>query len=141
MRVKMRYASFGKRFLVSLLDGIIMGVANLVVGFGLGIVMGGAGASEQEAFVMGGLLGLLLSWVYSAAMESSSQRATFGKRALGLTVTDLNGNQLSFGAASGRYFGKFISSAICLIGYLMAAFTDKRQALHDMMAGSLVLED
>ncbi len=62
-----------------------------------------------------------------------------GKQALGLAVTDLNGNQLTFGAASKRHFGKFISGFL-FIGFIMAGFTSKRQGLHDMMAGALVLE-
>ena len=60
--------------------------------------------------------------------------------ALGIIVTDLNGNPISFGKANGRYWGKIISTLILLIGYIMAAFTEKKQALHDMMAGTLVIK-
>ena len=126
--------------MASILDGIIMVIVNLVLGFLMGIVLAGTGANQQEAFVFGLVLGAFSGWLYSAVMESSSQRATFGKMAFGLTVTDLNGSQLSFGAATGRYFGKFVSSFFCLAGYIMAAFTEKRQGLHDMMAGCVVLE-
>ena len=136
----MRYASFGTRFMASFLDSILIGIVNLVLGFLMGIPLAGAGANQQEAFVSGLVLGAFSGWLYSAVMESSSQRATFGKMAFGLTVTDLNGNQISFGAVTGRFFGKYVSSIICGAGYIMAAFTEKRQGLHDMMAGCVVLE-
>jgi uncharacterized RDD family membrane protein YckC len=58
--------------------------------------------------------------------------------ALGLVVTDLDGQRISFGKASGRHFGKIISSLILCIGFIMAGFTERKQALHDIMAGTLV---
>jgi uncharacterized RDD family membrane protein YckC len=73
-------------------------------------------------------------------MESSQYQGTFGKMALGLIVTDLEGRPLSFARASGRFFGKIITGMIPFgIGYIMAGFTEKKQALHDMIAGCLVL--
>ena len=84
-------------------------------------------------------LWLAIQWLYFALMESSKNQATLGKMALGLRVTDLNGNRISFGKATGRYFGKILSSMTLLIGYIMAAFTAKKQALHDFVAGTLVL--
>ena len=59
--------------------------------------------------------------------------------ALGLQVTDLEGRRISFGRASGRFFGKIISAMILYIGFMMAGFTEKKQALHDMIAGTLVI--
>ncbi|MCI0556277.1 MAG: RDD family protein, partial [Anaerolineae bacterium] len=61
------------------------------------------------------------------------------KMALGIVVTDMNGNRISFGRATGRYFGKILSGLIIYIGYIMVAFTEKKQGLHDMMASCLVL--
>ena len=63
-----------------------------------------------------------------------------GKKALGIIVTDISGQRISFGRATGRYFAKQLSTIILLIGYIMAAFTEKKQALHDMMAGTLVIK-
>jgi uncharacterized RDD family membrane protein YckC len=59
---------------------------------------------------------------------------------LGISVTDLSGNRISFGRATGRYFSKIISGIIFCIGYIMAAFTAKKQALHDIMASTLVVK-
>jgi len=72
-------------------------------------------------------------------MESSDKQATMGKMALGIIVTDLEGNRVSFGRATGRYFAKILSALILLIGYMMTGFTQKKQALHDMIAGTLVI--
>jgi len=73
-------------------------------------------------------------------MESSARQATFGKAAMSLRVTDLTAQPLTFGHATGRYFSKIISGLIPLgIGFIMAGFTEKKQALHDMIAGTLVL--
>ncbi len=80
------------------------------------------------------------NWLYHTAMESSRYRATLGKLAMGSIVTDLNGNRISFARANGRFFGKWISSAVFNIGYLVAAFTEKKQALHDILAGCLVIQ-
>jgi uncharacterized RDD family membrane protein YckC len=73
-------------------------------------------------------------------MESSSWQATLGKKALGMEVTDMEGRRIGFGRATGRTFGKIISAFILYIGFLMAAFTEKKQALHDMIAGCLVIK-
>ena len=83
---------------------------------------------------------ILCGWLYFALMESSANQATLGKMAIGIKVTDMSGRRIGFGQATGRYFGKILSSMILLIGYIMAAFTEKKQALHDMLAGCLVVK-
>jgi uncharacterized RDD family membrane protein YckC len=77
--------------------------------------------------------------MYFSGMESSPLQATIGKLATGLYVTDTNGERISFGRAAGRFLGKFLSGLFCYIGYIIAGFTEKKQALHDMIAGCLVL--
>jgi len=93
---------------------------------------------ETTAEGLGALVGLLVSWLYYAFMESSSSQATLGKMALGIVVTDLNGERISFGRATGRYFGQIVSAITLCIGFLMCAWTEKGQCLHDMMAGCLL---
>ena len=94
--------------------------------------------------MLGGLLKItiirtILHWLYFALMESSTWQGTLGKKALGLEVTDLEGRRISFGRATGRFFAKIISALILWIGFIMAGFTEKKQALHDMIAGTLVI--
>ena len=84
---------------------------------------------------------IVATWLYFALMESSARQATIGKIALGLYVTDLQGRRLSFGRATGRFFAKIITGLVpFFIGYIMAGFTARKQALHDMIAGCLVLK-
>jgi uncharacterized RDD family membrane protein YckC len=89
--------------------------------------------NSRQIFAINLLL-TMTSWLYWAAMESSPWQATLGKRMLGLAVTDLEGRRVSFVRASGRYFGKIV-----FVGFIMVAFTAKKQALHDMIAGCLVV--
>ena len=91
----------------------------------------------------GAALALLstIMWVlYGTLMEASKYQATVGKLALGLIVTDMNGGKLDFSKALVRNLGKILSNFIFLIGYIMAAFTEKKQGLHDIIAGTLVVQ-
>lgn len=87
-----------------------------------------------------GLFGVCAGWLYFSLMESSSKQATLGKIVCDLRVTDLNGQRISFGRATGRYFAKCLSWLILCIGFLMIAFTERNQGLHDMLAGTLVMK-
>lgn len=94
-----------------------------------------------KALLSGFIIGLLtffVPWLYFTVMESSEYQATLGKRMLRLSVTDLRGKRISFARANGRYFAKILSGAIFGIGYLMVAFTQNKQGLHDILAGCLV---
>jgi uncharacterized RDD family membrane protein YckC len=87
----------------------------------------------------GFFLGLVIPWLYDALMLSSETQATLGKMALGITVTDMDGRRLTFGRATGRHFAKILSALLLCIGFVMAAFTAKKQALHDMLAGTVAI--
>ncbi len=80
----------------------------------------------------------IVPWVFYAGFESSPLRATPGKYFLGMYVTDMEGNRIGFGKASGRHFAKILSGAILCWGYVMAGYTEYRQALHDKMTDCLV---
>ena len=82
---------------------------------------------------------LLITWFYYALLQSGARQATVGKMALGLMVTDVNGDRLTFARASLRYFSKILSGLFMMIGYIMAGFTEKKQALHDMIANTYVV--
>ncbi|HDM76019.1 MAG TPA: RDD family protein [Deltaproteobacteria bacterium] len=134
------YAGFWKRFAAAFLDGIITGIAGGLIGFALGFVLVALGTRDPDLMRgIGNIVGAILGWLYFALMESSQTQGTLGKMALGIKVTDLNGHRIGFGKATGRYFGKIISAMILFIGFLMIGFTKKKQGLHDMMAGCLVV--
>jgi hypothetical protein len=109
-----------------------------------GFSMSSSGSDLNEiqsmSFYVGILLGITLNWLYFTISESTARQATIGKRAIGIVVTDLAGHRISFGRANGRYWGKIISAIILLFGFLMAGFTERKQALHDIMASTLVVE-
>ncbi len=139
------YAGFWKRFAAQFIDGLLLLVVEIIIGFMLRLkfVMFAATPNAAEFNSMVAILiifwNVIINWLYFAVMESSPKQASLGKMALGIKVTDLNGNRVDFGKATGRYFGKIISLIILCIGYIMVAFTQKKQGLHDIMAGCLVV--
>jgi uncharacterized RDD family membrane protein YckC len=156
--VRISYAGFWLRFVAQLIDGFILGILFLLtllaflfisgIGAALSNLHSGEDISSIVAlFGLGFIAGFLIlvfcgPWLYYAFSESSDWQATPGKKMLGLRVTNLELQPISFGRATGRYFGKFLSGLLPFaIGYIMAGFTEKRQALHDMLAGCLVLRN
>jgi uncharacterized RDD family membrane protein YckC len=115
-------AGFWKRFAAIIIDGFILSVINAMLGR-----------------IVSGYVSILTSWLYFALFESSSSQATIGKMILGIIVTDLEGNKITFTRATGRYFSKILSAMILCIGYILAGITERKQALHDMIAGTLVV--
>jgi uncharacterized RDD family membrane protein YckC len=133
------HPGFWNRVVAHIIDSIVMNIAGGALGFVLGLGLASTGVDDETtAEGLGALVGLLVSWLYYAFMESSSSQATLGKMALGIVVTDLNGERISFGRATGRYFGQIVSAITLCIGFLMCAWTEKGQCLHDMMAGCLL---
>ncbi|AZK49181.1 RDD family protein [Paenibacillus lentus] len=100
-------------------------------------------ASREDGAVFVVLLtmasGILLPWLYYAILESSKLQGTFGKKALGIIVVDQNFERVSFGRASGRFWSRILSYLTLHVGYIMAAFTKKKQALHDLIAKTYVV--
>jgi uncharacterized RDD family membrane protein YckC len=153
---RVEYAGFWLRFLAFLIDNAVMGIGLVLILIplifltGLGGFIGEIHPDEDMndvgIFVLFGLLflaatvSLLWTWLYHALMESSAWQATLGKKVLGLVVTDMAGRRVSFGRATGRHFAKIITNMVpAFIGYIMAGFTERKQALHDMIAGCMVL--
>lgn len=87
-----------------------------------------------------GVVASVISWLYFAAQESSGWMATLGKRAMGLAVQGVDGQQLSFSRASIRWVGRWASGLVMGFGYLLALFTARRQTLHDLIAGTVVVQ-
>ena len=149
----MYYAGFWLRFVAYLIDIVIIWIVMipifLVFSAMFGLSMASMARNPDEMAAGGSMVGVFLLieavavvgvWLYYAFTESSAWQGTIGKKILGLRVTDLDGNRVSFGRASGRFFGKIVSGFTLLIGYIMAGFTEKKQALHDMIAGCLVVK-
>ena len=125
------YASFGQRFVASFLDGVIIGVANFVITLPLTML------NLED---LGSIVQLVIGIAYVVYFEAGEKQATIGKQAMGIKVTNLDGERISQGQAIGRYLGKILSTIILFIGFLMMLFTERKQTLHDMMASCLVVK-
>ena len=153
------YAGFWLRFVAYLIDGLIMSIAIIGLFVPVAALTGVIGHldgwrdiprnGQMDPAVVAAILSIvftfagiaiLITWLYHAYFESSNWQGTPGKRAMNLYVTDLSGQPISFLNATGRHFAKIVTGLIPLaIGYIMAGFTERRQALHDMIASTLVL--
>ena len=131
------YAGFWRRFGAVMVDGILLWVAQMIIfkSFAFRMIIFTPGTIIKTYF-----WSILIGWLYFALMESSNKQATLGKMLIGIKVTDINGSQINFGKATARHFSKIISGAIFTIGYIMAGFTQKKQALHDIITGTLVVK-
>lgn len=130
------YAGFWRRFAAWILDGLLLSLVTLP----FTLQFDGGVAAEAARTSAAGTISTVVGWLYFALMESSAKQATVGKMALGIIVTDLEGRRLGFGRATGRYFAKILSALILGIGFLMVAFTERKQGLHDMVASCLVVK-
>jgi uncharacterized RDD family membrane protein YckC len=152
------YGGFWERVAAYLIDGLILGIPFGILVVIMIFLFGGFGAMMHRRnpvdagqalafagpmfslFFLGMVVFVALQWLYFAGLESSERQGTFGKSVLSLRVTDSEGRRLSFGHATGRFFAKIVSGMVPFaIGYIMAAFTARKQALHDLIAGTLVL--
>jgi uncharacterized RDD family membrane protein YckC len=136
------YASFWERLAALILDGLLLGLflAGVFEALWAGL------AATDGASMPAGLLDVLptlLVWLalgaYFILMESSERGATLGKRALKLRVVDRGSKRLGKGRALARFLGRILSSSLLYIGYLIQPFNERKQALHDMLAGTLVV--
>lgn len=147
------YAGFWKRFAAYTIDSIVVGIAGTLVQLmAAGALLGGVSALGQgpAGLVSSGagigallviyLLPLALGAAYFGFFHASAHQASLGKMAVGIKVTDEAGGHISFWRGFGRYFGLIVSSLLLMVGLIMAAFTDRKRALHDMMCGTLVVD-
>jgi uncharacterized RDD family membrane protein YckC len=147
----LQLADGGKRFIAFLIDVILLWIVQTIIVSILSTVgIVGMASTDMDnmsdgqtaalmAYMMGAgltiwLISLVLQVAYFTVMESSEGQATIGKRAMNLIVADENGVRLSTQQAFIRNISRFVSGMICLIGYFMAFFTEKKQALHDIIA-------
>jgi uncharacterized RDD family membrane protein YckC len=157
-----RYAGFWLRVAAAIIDLIILAIPLAMAVSYLSVAMGSwraflklhPGQSPEEivaafghAYLFAILCFFIVSgWLYFALFESSPWQGTLGKKFIGLSVADLQGNRVTFGRASGRFFGgrllahvPFIGSLYIAVDCICAGLTSRKQALHDMLSGCLVL--
>lgn len=143
---------FWIRFVAYVIDALILLVPTVIlVGLFAGFVFLNRDSLDHEeeglpavlviALVLLVVAMIVINWLYEALMTSSPRGATFGKMALGLRIVRFDGAQLSFGRATARHFAKYMVTPMVplAIGYIMAAFTNRKRALHDILADTLVI--
>ena len=145
------YAGFWKRVAAycidSLIVGMVGGVIAMVIGMALGLGMAGIGGGSDAmgaGFIMiqllTNLLSIALSAAYYAGFHASTGKATLGKMAVGIKVVRTDGARISIARGVARYFAAMLSGLILCIGFVMAAFTERKQGLHDMLCDTLVVD-
>jgi uncharacterized RDD family membrane protein YckC len=155
MPVQDKYAGFWIRFGAYLIDGIICAVVVygslfIVILLGAALTPGSYSsyyspysssnyAAMGLLFILWFIFIIIFTWLYYAYQESSPAQATLGKQAVGIIVTDTEGNRISLGKATGRWLAKILSALILCIGFIMIGFTDQKQGLHDMIASTRVV--
>jgi uncharacterized RDD family membrane protein YckC len=137
-----QYGAIWRRFLACLIDYAIIGTCMAPV---LVLLIWAADTTNSELIksLAGTTLvfgAIIADWLYNAKMISSTRQATYGKQFMGLKVTNIQGERIGFGQATGRYFAKFLSTFAAFVGFVIAIFTKRKQALHDIVALTLVLK-
>ena len=126
----MSYASRLQR-----LGGWLIELVVVAVLLATGLILGGS------SYFAGFVIAMTAIWLYFAGLESSQLQSTLSGRILGLRVTDLAGEPISFNRATVRHFAMYFSAVTPFaIGYLMAFWTKRRQTLHDYVSSTLVLK-
>lgn len=139
-QAELQYAGFWERFGAAFLDGIILSVVSTIVSLLFSNATYGSADFSVWEFGTSSLVNMVVQWLYYAFQESGTAQATLGKRALGLKVGRPDGSRISFMQATGRFFGRYLSMIILFIGYLMMIWDDRKQTLHDKMAGTIVFK-
>ncbi|MBD9434734.1 RDD family protein [Pseudoxanthomonas sp. PXM03] len=146
-------AGFWRRLAALFIDSMVVGFAYylvlivcvVVLGVGGSLLMRGGNDAEGMAAMFGMmalvyLLYPVISAAYYVGFESSGKQATLGKMAVGIKVTDIDGRRLTLGRALLRWLAVMLNYLTLYIGYLIAAFTERKQGLHDMAVGTLVVD-
>lgn len=122
------YAGFWRRLAAIVVDCIVLAIPNYAIDAAL------------HGGLVAGLLEIAIAVAYFAGLHSSKLQATVGKMAFGIKVTDLEGKRIGVPLAIARYFATWLSALVLGIGFVIAGFTKKRQALHDILCKTLVLD-
>ena len=144
-RRAVRYAGFWRRLAAYIIDSVVALIVAYTVALVGALLIGLPGGEQFEGLALTIAVvwiiasDLIVPWLYWALMESSRSQATLGKRALGIVVTDVDGRRVTFGRGTVRYWAKVASFLLLLIGFILAGFTSRKQALHDIISSCLVV--
>ena len=136
----MIYGSIPNRIFAFLIDLIILAVMNIILSAFIGILYFAIFPNvEDNPFLA--IFNFILIWLYFSLSESSSKQASFGKQALKLKITDLDGRRISFGKATIRFFSSILSLITVFVGFLICISSTTKQALQDRISGTFVISN
>ncbi len=145
----MIYSGFFRRLIAFTLDMLLVSVPGMLLfGSMLALQFQNIDVNPTDAQIArlgltvltAQLVSVLIAWLYYALLESGKHQATFGKRLLGIKVVGKEGNRISFARATGRFFAKTLSYLTLYVGFIMAGFTNRKRALHDIVAETYVVK-
>lgn len=142
------YAGFWKRFAANFIDSFIVGMVGGVIGGVLGAIFGiamvGGGADPLAGSLLSNgvnfLIGIVLGVLYYGGFHSSESQATPGKMLIGIKVARGDGERLTPLRAGARFLATYLNLFTLGIGWLLAAFTERKQALHDFLCDTVVVD-
>ncbi|MEA2478034.1 MAG: hypothetical protein QOC87_2233 [Actinomycetota bacterium] len=139
-------AGFWKRFVAAIIDGVLLGIVNagISAAFGQSLVTtthtNGTSSVHIQATGIAFILEIAIAVAYFGYFEGGSTGATLGKKAMGIRVIDFSsGAPIGFGRAVLRYFARFLSAVVCLLGYLWMLWDKEKQTWHDKISTTLVV--
>ena len=137
----LEFASFWKRLAATVIDIAVLLIAGFALVIIVPILIAPVAGLPDDVYVLISVVifWLIVPWLYWSLTESSSKQATPGKTAMGIIVTDIEGTRISFARATNRYWAKVLSGVILFFGFVMIAFTGRKQGLHDVIAKCLVV--
>jgi len=133
------YGGFWRRFAGVTLDSLVMFFPLATLRVLMGLDMMGEWKPDSTVWWIASWIEVLLSWLYGALMISGTARGTLGMQVMDLHVTRLHGERVSFGRATARYMAQFLTVLTLGVGFLMQVFTHRRQTLHDLVSGTVVV--
>lgn len=134
------YAGFWQRFAATFIDGFIVTLFSIPAFVIIALGASSSKSAQATTTLAGYIIIYAISAIYFSLMESGERSATYGKRWLGIKVHDLDGNRISGGRAFARWLSHFFSYVTLYIGFIMQPFTERKQALHDMISGTVVID-
>jgi uncharacterized RDD family membrane protein YckC len=134
-----RYGGFTRRLAGLLVDSCVLFFPTATVRVGLGLEPLSTFDPTLPAAWVAAVVELWLGWIYAAVLISSAARGTLGQQVMDLRVTDLHGGRVSFGRATWRYWAQALTLLTLGVGYLIQPATPRRQTLHDLVSGTLVV--
>jgi uncharacterized RDD family membrane protein YckC len=135
------YAGLWRRGAAVVIDGVVVFLLGGALGLVLGLIFSIRGTNSERHLLVIQLLAIVGGALYRILFHASSYQATLGKQAMGIKVADQLGARVSLRQSTGRYFAEWLSACTLGVGYVMAGFTRRRQALHDRLAKTVVVRD